>query len=68
MSPGTRVRRPLRRTLVANRGFTLIEVMIAIAIFAVVGVLASQMLGNIIRQQEIIEPVSYTHLTLPTKA
>lgn len=55
MSPGTRVRRPLRRTLVANRGFTLIEVMIAIAIFAVVGVLASQMLGNIIRQQEIIE-------------
>lgn len=38
-----------------QRGFTLIELMIAIGIFAVVGVLSSQMLNNIIRQQEIIE-------------
>jgi len=37
------------------QGFTLLELMIAIAIFAVVGVLSGQMLNNIIRQQEIIE-------------
>ena len=38
-----------------TQGFTLLELMIAIAIFAVVGVLSGQMLNNIIRQQEIIE-------------
>ena len=45
----------MARNPTTQRGFTLIELMIAIGIFAIVGVLSAQMLNNIIRQQEVIE-------------
>ncbi|MEM7217553.1 MAG: type II secretion system minor pseudopilin GspJ [Pseudomonadota bacterium] len=36
-------------------GFTLLELLVAIAVFAVLGLMSSQLLGNIIRQHDIIE-------------
>ncbi len=36
-------------------GFTLLELMVAIAIFAVLGVMSAQLLNNMIRQHDIIE-------------
>lgn len=37
-----------------NRGFTLLELMVAIAVFAVLGLMSSQLLTNMIRQHDII--------------
>lgn len=39
----------------SGRGFTLLELMVAIAIFAVLGLMSSQMLNNMIRQNGIID-------------
>ncbi len=41
--------------VVRRAGFTLLELMVAIAIFAVLGLLSSQMLNNMIRQNDIID-------------
>jgi len=40
---------------VRRTGFTLLELMVAIAIFAVLGLMSSQMLNNMIRQNDIID-------------
>jgi general secretion pathway protein J len=36
-------------------GFTLLELMVAIAVFAVLGLMSSQLLGNIVRQHGVLE-------------
>lgn len=38
-----------------NSGFTLIELMVAITVFAVLGLMSAQLLNNMIRQHEIID-------------
>lgn len=53
MTPA-RERRPARRTDArAARGFTLVELLVAMAILAVIGVMALAGLNEVIRQQEI---------------
>ena len=64
------------------KGFTLIEMLIAMVVIAVVGISISSAIGNVAQQTFSLErrtvahwvaqnhvyriPVSYTHLTLPT--
>ena len=43
-----------------QRGFTLIEVIVSLAILSLIG------LGATVATGQVLEPVSYTHLTLPT--
>jgi len=42
-------------TPIRNAGFTLLELMVAITIFAILGLMSSQMLNNMIRQNDIID-------------
>ena len=56
-----------------QRGFTLLEVMIAVAIFSLLAMGTYRMLSTVLKTDEATrqherDPVSYTHLTLPTKA
>ena len=63
----------------AEQGFTLLEVLVAISIFAIIGLGANQMLRTVIKTHDHTQAsiklysefshamaVSYTHLTLPT--
>ena len=48
-------RRTRAESMPRSRGFTLLELMVAIAIFAVLGLMSSQMLNNMIRHHGIID-------------
>ena len=63
-------------TTPSEAGFTLIEVLVALIVISMVGLMAWRGMDAMMRGQENIEgrakqdavyiPVSYTHLTLPT--